>query len=142
LGARRYGLPSDPYYLCRVLTAADGSAGPGWTATPILRTAGWHQFEIVQCRGTSAHTAEFYIDGIMAHRNTNVLDLALDRVVLGLGWSYNIYQAGYVDDIALYVVPEPGVATLAALGAALSMICRRKRPSALNSAHHPPSALT
>jgi hypothetical protein len=86
---------------------------------------GWHQFEIVQYRGSSAHAAEIYIDGIMAHRNTNVLDLALDRLVLGLGWSYNIYQAGYVDDIAPYVVPEPAVTALAGLGAALLMVHRR-----------------
>ena len=83
------------------------------------------QFEIVQYRGPSAHTAEFHIDGVLADRNTDVLDLILDRLVLGLGWSYNIYQAGYVDDIAPYVVPEPAVTALAGLGAALLMVHRR-----------------
>ena len=129
LGAWAYG-SQDQYYQCRVLTAANGAAGPNWVATSVARSVGWHHFEIVQYRGgTSSNTVEFYIDGALGLRNTNVFDVTLNRIVLGLGWTYNEYQAGYVDDISLEVVPEPGSLGLLGLGLIVLRLSTRSRTS-------------
>lgn len=118
-------------YKCRVLTAADGSAGPNWVYTPIKRSVGWHQFEIDQYRGANAGKVEFYIDGALAYRNTNAYDVTANRIVLGLGWPGNLYQSGYVDDVSFSAIPEPSC--LIGLGAGLvgcmAFALRRRRAS-------------
>lgn len=108
------------YYWCRVLsvTGYDPTGGTGYRATSIQRTLGWHHLEILQYRDPEhANTAEFYVDGVLALRETDVVDTALNRVVLGLGWSGNPSQTGYTDDISVQVVPEPCELSLVLAGA-------------------------
>jgi hypothetical protein len=107
------------YYWCRALavTGYDPTGGSGYRATSIQRTLGWHHLEIVQYRDLERlNTAEFYVDGMLALRQTDVVDTELSRVVLGLGWSGNPSQTGYVDDITVQLVPEPSSSCLALLG--------------------------
>lgn len=114
------------FYWCRVLdlTSSDLPGG-GYKVTGVQRTLGWHHLEIFQYRDTErVNTAEFYIDDTLALRQTEVVDITLTRVVLGLGWEGNSSQTGFVDDITVSVVPEPssfsiissGVLVLGALG--------------------------
>ena len=114
-------------YWCRVLsvTGSDPTGGSGYRATTIQRTLGWHCLEILQFRDPAhLNTADFYVDGVLALHQTDVVDAALTRVVLGLGWSGNPSQTGYVDDITVQAIPEPGAILLACLGVAV-ILCRR-----------------
>ena len=116
------------YYWCRVLavTGYDPTGGTGYRATSIQRTLGWHHLEILQYRDLAhLNTAEFYVDDVLALRQTDVVDTALSRVVLGLGWSGNPSQTGYTDDITVQVVPEPDVFSLALAGAVTAAAFRR-----------------
>ena len=118
------------YYWCRVLsvTGPDPTGGSGYRASSIRRTLGWHHLEIVQYRDLEhLNTAEFYIDSVLALRETDVFDTALNRVVLGLGWSGNPSQTGYVDDIRVQIIPEPGLLSLAAAGVVAVVAIRRRR---------------
>ena len=71
------------------------------------------------------HTADFYVDGVLALHETDVVDTAVNRVVLGLGWSGNPSQTGYVDDITVQAVPEPSVLALALAGIPAAALFRR-----------------
>jgi hypothetical protein len=115
-------------YWVRVLsvTGIDPTGGSGYRATTIQRTLGWHHLEIYQYRDPAElNTAEFYVDGALALRETDMVDTTLSRVALGLGWSGNPSQTGYVDDITVQAIPEPGVASLALGGAAAALLLRR-----------------
>lgn len=117
---------SDSCYSCRVLSEL--SHYPNWIESYIPRSAGWHQFDIYQYRYTGTDKAEFFVDGRLATRYYTSWDSTLDRIVLGLGWSSNKYQAGYVDDISYSLVPEPG-SFLALAGGLVGLVglVRRKR---------------
>ena len=65
------------------------------------------------------------MDGALALHETDVVDTTVDRVVLGLGWSGNPSQTGYVDDITVQAVPEPGVCGLALVGLLATVPFRR-----------------
>ena len=115
-------------YWVRVLdvTGYDPTGGTGYRATSIQRTVGWHHLEIYQYRDAAdLNTADFYIDGTLALRETDVVDTTLSRVALGLGWSGNPSQTGFVDDISVQMIPEPGVAVLTLLGTALALYRRK-----------------
>jgi hypothetical protein len=115
-------------YWCRVLTVTgqDPTGGSGYRPTSIQRTLGWHHLEIRQYRDSEhPNTAEFYVDGVLALRQTDVVDTELNRIVLGLGWSGNPSQTGYADDITVQIVPEPGVLALALAGALTAVAFRR-----------------
>jgi hypothetical protein len=116
------------FYWCRVLavTGYDPTGGSGYRPTGIQRTLGWHHLEILQYRDSEhLNTAEFYVDDVLALRQTDVVDTALNRIVLGLGWSGNPSQTGYADDITVQIVPEPGVWGLALAGALTAAAFRR-----------------
>lgn len=118
------------YYWCRVLkvTGTDPTGGSGYRATTIPRTVGWHDLEIYQYRDTDhLNTAEFYIDGVLALRETDVVDTTLSRIALGLGWNGNPSQTGFVDDITVQAIPEPGVAALALAGAAAALFGQARK---------------
>jgi len=112
LGFATRAYPDLPhYYWCRVLavTGKDPTGGSGYRPTTIQRTLGWHHLEILQYRDPEhPQTAEFYVDGVLALRQTDTVDAQLTRIVLGLGWSGNPSQTGYADDITVQVIPEPG----------------------------------
>ena len=116
------------FYWCRVLTVTgnDPTGGTGYRPTSIQRTVGWHHLEIVQYRDLEhPNTAEFYLDSVLALRQTDVVDAQLSRIVLGLGWSGNPSQSGYADDITVQIVPEPGLWSLALAGALAAAAFRR-----------------
>ncbi len=120
------------FYWCRVLavTGQDPTGGSGYRASSIRRTLGWHCLEIFQYRDLEQlNTAEFYVDGVLALRQTDVVDTALSRVVLGLGWSGNPSQTGYVDDITVQLIPEPSTLALLALGFGGICVVRRRTAS-------------
>lgn len=110
-------------YEVRILKDANGTS-PNWLPTSVPRSIGWHQFELFQYRHPGGDDVDFYIDGALAFQWTGALDATLNRVVLGLGFANNIYQSGYVDDILVTTVPEPGTASLVVV-AALMTIGRR-----------------
>ena len=127
-------------YWVRVLsvTGTDPTGGSGYRATTIQRTLGWHHLEVYQYRDPAdLNTDEFYVDGALALRETDMVDTTLSRVALGLGWSGNPSQTGYVDDITVQAIPEPGVASLALGAAAAALVLRRaaqrKRASAFET---------
>jgi hypothetical protein len=116
------------FYWCRVLTVTgnDPTGGTGYRPTSIRRTSGWHQLEILQYRDLEhLNTAEFYVDGVLALRQTDVVDTELNRIVLGLGWSGNPSQTGYADDITVQIVPEPTLLSLALAGVLTATALRR-----------------
>jgi hypothetical protein len=116
------------FYWCRALTVTgdDPTGGTGYRPTSIRRTLGWHHLEILQYRDLEhMNTAEFYVDGVLALRQTDVVDTELNRIVLGLGWSGNPSQTGYADDITVQIVPEPCVLSLALAGALTAAALRR-----------------
>jgi hypothetical protein len=113
-------------YEVRVLKSATGTS-PNWLETDVPRTLGWHQFELFQYRQPGADTVDFYIDGKLAYHVIDAMDATLNRVVLGLGFANNIYQSGYVDDILVTTVPEPGVATLVVAGGLIAIGRRKSR---------------
>jgi len=120
------------YYWCRVLsvTGFDPTFGSGYRSTSVKRTVGWHHLEIIQYRDAEhLNTAEFFVDGVLALRQTDVVDTALSRVVLGLGWSGNPSQTGYVDDIMVHVVPEPAMSSLSLAGLTIALARRSGRRS-------------
>lgn len=115
-------------YICRVLKAADGTAGPNWVWTSTARTVGWHHFEIDQYRGAGAGRVDFLIDDSLVYQNTNAYDLTLNRVVLGMGWAGSVYQSGYLDDITVSTVPEPSCLVALVLGiGCLPIVAKRRR---------------
>ena len=129
LGFATRDYPDRPnLYWCRALsvTGIDPTGGSGYRTTTIQRTLGWHCLEIYQLRDLAhLHTADFYVDGVLALHETDVVDSAVNRVVLGLGWSGNPSQTGYVDDITVQAVPEPSVLALALAGIPAAALFRR-----------------
>jgi hypothetical protein len=108
------------------VTSTDPTGGSGYRATAIPRTLGWHCLEIYQHRELAyLNTADFYVDGVLALHETDVVDTVVNRLVLGLGWSGNPSQTGYVDDITVQVVPEPSALALALAGIPAAALFRR-----------------
>ena len=120
---------ADPNYEIRILKNANGTS-PDWLRTPIPRSQGWHHFELFQYRSPAADNVDFYIDGNLGYQAVGAQDGTLNRVVLGLGWVYNTYQSGYVDDISVSTVPEPAFFSVAIVAVLLSAVRRKKMAGA------------
>jgi hypothetical protein len=116
-------------YMARIL-GADGGAGVSAffkldDAGAPARSTGWHSLE---ARITD-NAVSFYVDSILSKTiNTSTLtDRSLDTVKVGSNLSSG--QVAYFDNVYLerIVVPEPGVLSLAVLGAGALLALRRSR---------------
>lgn len=113
-------------YQCRVLTAANGTSGVGWVNMSIARSTGWHEFTIIQHRDTDS--VDFLVDGILGYQSTDVLDIALAKLVMGTGFG-STATTGYADDASLTAIPEPSsiLALLTGLASCVAVVSRRRR---------------
>ena len=114
----------------------DGTLGSGTYfklndfANSPLRSTGWHNLQVVigSDDGTSADF-EFYVDGILAERVSNVGSAAqlrsYDNIRLGSGVS-NAGNAAWYDNFLVEIVPEPSAIGLCLLGAAAALGRRRR----------------
>jgi hypothetical protein len=138
------------YYMARILgytvpTTADpdggatesvGGAGAYFKLNDFgvgLRSLGWHNLKVIISTddGLSADY-EFYVDGLLAERVSNIGTSAsirsYDNITLGSGFT-NGGVAAYVDNVRLETVPEPAAfATI--LGGLGCLALRRRRGGA------------
>lgn len=137
------------FFMARILgytpTVADPDGGPDEGGTPgsgtyfklndfansPLRTTGWHNLQVMigTDDGASADF-EFYVDGILAERVSNVGTAATfrsyDAIRLGSGVS-NAGNAAWYDNFRVEIVPEPSAVGLCLLGAGAALGLRRRR---------------
>jgi hypothetical protein len=96
-----------------------------------LRTAaaGWRNLRVAISTNDGASVDyEFYVDGILAERVSNVGTAAsirsYDNITLGSGVSAP--QGAFFDDVELYAIPEPSTFVMAALGLVGCLAARRR----------------